>query len=177
MNDLQLLALCEAATPGPWAAGRSATECPRRYLRAVREARPDVLFEVVMRIPREHCGCANVYHEEDGTDVTAPHPGLSDADAAFIAAARGAMPELLDRIARLNEEVLRLEAYGQEMDQRLGKANREVRRLRCDYRTLAETWRHQAPPGWPEPHVQISICERLLERSRRHYPDAGDDDR
>jgi hypothetical protein len=83
------------------------------------------------------------------------------------------MEVLRQENAHLKTELSRWEALSLNERQRTDRANAEIRRLRCDYSTLAHAWRTQAP-RYGEPEVAISICERLVESSRRRYPWAGD---
>jgi len=78
LDELERLA--QAATPGPWEMGRSSIMC-----RACVHLR----------------GCFSIYQEADCTDVTHPHAGLDQQDAAYIAAANPAT--VLAMIKRMRE--------------------------------------------------------------------------
>lgn len=83
---VQLLALCEAATPGPWIQEKQRVFDDVDGPCAIGPERPDRLGEV------SGGGVSSC----DGCPIT-KHPG----DAAFIAAARTALPAALDEVERL----------------------------------------------------------------------------
>lgn len=101
-EDLKRLReLAEAATPGPWTAGRSA----------------------------HHLGW-NLYRD-GGIDVSEPSAGFDESDADFIAASREAVPALLDEVERLRgvppnvRRIQELEARcAQQCDELVTAANR-----------------------------------------------------
>ncbi len=88
MRDLNVdLAICNAATPGPWAVGKGYEQSERgNYVYSQAEG------SVV---------CA----EQDGTDCV-----LTDADARFIAEARTGWPHAIERAQRAEDEIERLRA-------------------------------------------------------------------
>lgn len=92
----KLKALAEAATPGPWAIC-TAPDTNNR------QAVCDHNFEYIAR-----------------TDTYSIHPDEScEANAAFIAAARNAVPELVDEVERLRDRLRAVEAQNDA----LGNAN------------------------------------------------------
>ena len=93
MPDIKKLReICEKASPGPWKAVASRTAVGVCYR---------IFPESWGKVP-DHGGiCAY----DDCTSLN-PHPkGEQAANAQFIAAARTALPELLDEVERLREAV------------------------------------------------------------------------
>lgn len=92
LNIKKLREICEKATPGSWKAVASRTAVGVCYR---------IFPESWGKVP-DHGGiCAY----DDYTSLN-PHPkGEQAANAQFIAAARTALPELLDEVERLREEV------------------------------------------------------------------------
>lgn len=80
----KLRELCDAASPGPWQVGRPATCRHRLWLNSQ--------------------NLANLW-SPPGIDITDPCAHLSVEDAMFIAAARDAVPRLLDYVAELEAKI------------------------------------------------------------------------
>jgi len=100
----ELRALCEAATPGPWVVTRHNWECGSINWLAANDRDVDGNFYA---------------HIQDGAggDPGERNPRAKQ-DAAFIAAARTALPEALD-------EVERLRGYNEHADWRIGQLEDE----------------------------------------------------
>ena len=72
-------------------------------------------------------------------------------------------------------EIVRLEAEVEQLNARLALAHKEIRRLRCEFVSLAHVWRHQPVSAGGEFGVAVSICEEAGRQSHKRYPDAEDD--
>jgi hypothetical protein len=84
--------LCEEATPGPWEAQPVTGKVAKRHGWLE-------VWSTATRLPIVHTGYVEV-HTEDGESYAKTGVRISPADAAFIAAARTALPALLDRVER-----------------------------------------------------------------------------
>ena len=83
----QLRELEQAATETPWAVGGRAQDADAGVV----------------------AGGRNIWQGRWATDITSPGADLSDADAKLIAAARNALPRLLDEVERLRKRNALLE--------------------------------------------------------------------
>ena len=72
-------------------------------------------------------------------------------------------------------EIVRLEAEVEQMNARLARAHKEIRRLRAEFRSLAHVWTHQPVSAGGEFGVAVSICQEAERQSWLRYPDAEDD--
>ena len=121
--------LCAAATPGPWIAENA-----------------EVLFD---GSPGNAWGVESSGVEQCIRKTVVEHDFVQKCDAKFIAAARTALPALLDEIARLTDHNARLEQViehrmrsGAETLERLAAERAKVRELRKEIRYVIDVQRN-----------------------------------
>lgn len=126
----ELRRLCEAATPGPY---------------SVRHGRDQA---------------SDVYTVLDGNDMWVADCGNAPQDAAFIAAARAALPAALDEVERLRKERDAHRTDAENLHREGGPARRELRLLKAEHakatsdrdRLAAEAQRY----AWATPAANVT---------------------
>lgn len=121
----ELLALANAATPGPWRVGTQWTDCVLAYDRRQHPAGGSGSEMVVLRMNK---GLPN-----------------ADADAAFVATVRDAVPELIDALLAKDIDLERAEREVRAKDA-------EIERLRATlgdvHQSLGGIIDSESPGGW-----------------------------
>jgi len=96
MSDSELLALCDAAMPGPWFVSR--------------DPRPNMEWNNhIARAAAPHIEVCSMFHTNDVDDNE-----TGEANARFIAAARAAIPRLLAEKEKLVLELERVTEYSND---------------------------------------------------------------
>jgi len=118
LDLLELRALAEAATPAPWHSVHGIATC---------------------EVWSDHGGTPRVCVVNQGDDDATD---MEHRDAAFIAAARSAVPALLDRVAELEAEIVALKARTKEfMFDALDHESDQVQMLKAGLREALDWWR------------------------------------
>jgi hypothetical protein len=158
----ELRALAEAATPGPWAYFDTGDKGgPGWVLGTIYDTRekdmvwhtgrvePDIYNEETTEFVQVADIMDRIAHDSDDG-----HARIQDA--AFIAAARTALPEALDSIEALWEMVERAEDVTVRIDAKLSEANRAIERVRA----LQVKW-----ADWDDPTLASELLAALEGKS------------